>query len=37
MHERYGKWKSVYVRLRRWAEQDLWGCAFGNPRRTGHN
>jgi hypothetical protein len=24
MPERYGKWNSVYVRLRRWAEQDVW-------------
>jgi transposase len=24
MHERYGLWKSVYVRFRRWAEQGVW-------------
>lgn len=24
MHERYGKWNSVYVGLRRWAEQGVW-------------
>ena len=24
MHERYGMWNSVYVPLRRWAEQGLW-------------
>jgi hypothetical protein len=24
MHERYGMWNSVYVRIRRWAEQGVW-------------
>ncbi len=24
MHERYGRWNSVYVGFRRWAEQGVW-------------
>jgi transposase len=24
MHERYGRWNSIYVRFRRWAEQGVW-------------
>jgi transposase len=24
MQERYGKWKSIYVRFRRWTEQGVW-------------
>ncbi|WP_333702978.1 hypothetical protein [Sphingobium yanoikuyae] len=28
MHERYRKWNSAYVRLRRWAEQGVWNAVL---------